>query len=255
MNFSVVPLKVQIWGLPPHCKTSKMSHRIGACLGTVKDSEIWETRDKGSFIKVTIDFDTNSPLKAGINVGSQTDGVMWVDFRYERLPQFCYACDLVDHEESYCTLRDQQRNKDDDEENVLGPWLRAAQIGRRSLVNNKSTPSQPRQAPTPRKTQLSKDMMDMLASLSVSKAHPAAPDVVQTTETNTEDFQDPTKTATPDHEPKSHTPPSGDNFAGINYARQSKGEKSTVKDKENVAPSTIAQLLPHTNISAVDPKT
>ncbi|KAJ1439268.1 hypothetical protein SESBI_02640 [Sesbania bispinosa] len=35
IEFNLVDLKVQIWGLPAHCKTSKMGVKIGTCLRKV----------------------------------------------------------------------------------------------------------------------------------------------------------------------------------------------------------------------------
>ncbi|KAJ1390239.1 Zinc knuckle CX2CX4HX4C [Sesbania bispinosa] len=161
-NFSVVPLNMQIWGLPLHCRTTKMETKIGACMGEVRDSEVFEIKEKGFFVKVLIKFDTTKPLKAGINVGSRDDGVSWVDFRYEKLPQFCYSCGLVG------SLKKQNENQ---EEPALGPWLRASQFGRRiqSQDYRKSAPSHPGRS----REKLSKDLLDMLSALSVTKKHVA----------------------------------------------------------------------------------
>ncbi|KAJ1381862.1 Zinc knuckle CX2CX4HX4C [Sesbania bispinosa] len=108
LNFTFVPLKVQIWGLPFHCRTTKMGYRIGSCLGEVKDSAIFEE-----------------------------NGVMWVDFQYERLPQFCYSCGLVVHEEDTCGSHTSQVEQEDRGEGNLGPWLRGSQVGRRIADNQK----------------------------------------------------------------------------------------------------------------------
>ncbi|KAJ1382069.1 Zinc knuckle CX2CX4HX4C [Sesbania bispinosa] len=131
LKFTTVPLRVQILGLPFHCRTPRMGHRIGSCLGEVKDSEIFEVREKGSFIKILVEFDSTKPLLPGIQIGSQTDRLMWVYFQYERLPQFCYSCGIVGHEEDTCGSSPSAGEKEDSEESNLGPWLRASQVGRR----------------------------------------------------------------------------------------------------------------------------
>ncbi|KAJ1425952.1 Zinc knuckle CX2CX4HX4C [Sesbania bispinosa] len=99
LNFHIIPLKIQIWGLPLHCRTSKMGRKIGAAMGEVMESDLFEIRERGSFVKVTILFDSSKPLKHGIHVGSKTDGITLVDFQYERLPQFCSSCCLIGHDE------------------------------------------------------------------------------------------------------------------------------------------------------------
>ena len=50
-------------------------------------------------------------------------GLKWVEFRYERIPIFCYSCGKVDHDERDClqwirsnvTLRPKEKQ--------FGPWL------------------------------------------------------------------------------------------------------------------------------------
>ncbi|KAJ1420356.1 Zinc knuckle CX2CX4HX4C [Sesbania bispinosa] len=104
VEFSKVLLSVQLWGLPPHCRTPKMGRKIGACLGRVEESEVYEGRDKITFVKLLVEVDTQKPLLPGIPVGSHMDGVTWVDFRYERLPQFCYKRGHIGHDEDSCKV-------------------------------------------------------------------------------------------------------------------------------------------------------
>ncbi|KAJ1414343.1 Zinc knuckle CX2CX4HX4C [Sesbania bispinosa] len=131
--FSKVPLKVQISGLTAHCRPAHMGRRIGACLGEVKESDIFESKERGSFIKIPVEFDISKPLRPGVNVGSQEDGVMWVDFQYERLPQFCYPCGLIGHEEDFCGAHPDKSTRDNQKESDLGPWLRAYIVGRKLI--------------------------------------------------------------------------------------------------------------------------
>ncbi|KAJ1421140.1 Zinc knuckle CX2CX4HX4C [Sesbania bispinosa] len=131
LNFSIVPLKIQIWGLPLHCRTVQMGRKIGECMGVVRESEIFEVRDRGSFIKILVDFDTTKPLLPGVNIGNRVDGVLWVDFRFERLPQFCYTCGLIGHEEDTCNSDHAKTNNSENAEHDFGPWLRASAVSRK----------------------------------------------------------------------------------------------------------------------------
>ncbi|KAJ1401079.1 Zinc finger, CCHC-type [Sesbania bispinosa] len=169
LNFSTVPLKIQIWGLPFHCRSVSMGRRIGACLGEVKQSNIFESREKGSFIKVLVDFDLSKPLLAGVNVGSQVDGIMWVDFRYERLPQFCYSCGLIGHEEDDCENVHVQAERDGQEESTLGPWLRSSVLGRKVVENNRESESKADKHSRPKRKNVPKEVLNMLSSLSINK--------------------------------------------------------------------------------------
>jgi hypothetical protein len=61
------------------------------------------------------------------------DGINWVDFRYENLPMFCFACGLVGHNEDQCsnpTLPLAEGGV-----NPRGPWLRSNIYGKRINEN------------------------------------------------------------------------------------------------------------------------
>ncbi|KAJ1379230.1 Zinc knuckle CX2CX4HX4C [Sesbania bispinosa] len=146
-----------------------MGFKIGASIGEVFDSELFETKEKGSFIKIMVCFDTTKPLKPGIHVGSKSDGVSWVDFLYEKIPQFCYSCGLVGHDEDGCSQQTGENKKETDAP-MLGPWLRATQWGRKASPSSKaadykcnSHPNKPKQAPLPN------EVLSLLSSLSVTK--------------------------------------------------------------------------------------
>ncbi|MCI23299.1 DUF4283 domain protein, partial [Trifolium medium] len=42
VEFTHAPVWIQLWGLPPHCKTKKMGESIGNLLGTVEAAEFYE---------------------------------------------------------------------------------------------------------------------------------------------------------------------------------------------------------------------
>ncbi|KAJ1422241.1 Zinc knuckle CX2CX4HX4C [Sesbania bispinosa] len=130
VDFSNVLVRMQIWGLPSHCQTVRMGFKIGACMGRVQEVEIFETKEKGIYLRCLIEMDVTKPLLGGISVGSKEDGVSWISFQYERLPQFCYACGLVGHEEELCKRRRKSELVGEgSEEEEWGPWLRASQFG------------------------------------------------------------------------------------------------------------------------------
>lgn len=50
----------------------------------------------------------------------------WVDFKYERLPIFCYWCGKVDHDELDCTQWLWSKESPRAEVKQFGAWLRAS---------------------------------------------------------------------------------------------------------------------------------
>ncbi|KAJ1438438.1 hypothetical protein SESBI_03049 [Sesbania bispinosa] len=105
LNFSNVPVHIQLWGLPNYCKTKKMGQRIGPCMGVVTESEIYEVRDKGTFIRLRVMMDISKPLKAGIHAGN--------------------------HSEEFCPAKDTNEGNKENNHNTRGPWMRAPQTGGR----------------------------------------------------------------------------------------------------------------------------
>lgn len=121
--FMIAPLWIQMWNLPIHCITREVGRKIGSLFCKVTDVIVppGGSRD-GKHLKVLVEADISQPLLRGSMV--KLDGtVSWVDFRYERCPDFCYNCGIVGHGEKNCTdklgnIRNQSRNQ-------YGMWLRA----------------------------------------------------------------------------------------------------------------------------------
>ncbi|KAJ1415430.1 Zinc knuckle CX2CX4HX4C [Sesbania bispinosa] len=117
--------------------TKKIGIKVGACLGKVMDSEIYENRERGTYIRLLVEINNQKPLLTGIPVGSQKDGVTWVDFRYEKVPKFCYQCGCIGHNEDICKNPPSGSSGEQAEEKTFGPWLRAAHIGWKVIHDQK----------------------------------------------------------------------------------------------------------------------
>jgi hypothetical protein len=129
VDFNHAPIWVQLWGLPPHCKTKKMGESIGNFLGKVEAAEFYEYPGKKMIIKVKVSINVYQPIQTGILIGSHKDGTTWIDFRYENLPHVCFKCGILGHDEKLCQNEPQQI-----EGNApLGPWIRSNQFGRRVM--------------------------------------------------------------------------------------------------------------------------
>ena len=63
-------------------------------------------------------------------MGNHMEQAVWIDFRYEGIPGFCFNCGKIGHYEDMCPLPN--KSKDDPSfVNPLGPWLRSNHYGRR----------------------------------------------------------------------------------------------------------------------------
>jgi hypothetical protein len=129
IDFDHVPVWIQLWGLPHHCKTKAMGRHLGSLTGEVENFEVYEYSGKKLIIKIKVAINVHKPIPSEIHVGNPTNGNCWVDFRYEKLPQFCFNCGLIGHAASLC------HNQALNMETLapLGPWIRSTQYGKRKM--------------------------------------------------------------------------------------------------------------------------
>ena len=48
-------------------------------------------------MKVKILFNVKKPIRAGMFIGNDEDGINWVDFRFENFLMFCFGYGLFGH--------------------------------------------------------------------------------------------------------------------------------------------------------------
>ncbi|MCH94497.1 DUF4283 domain protein, partial [Trifolium medium] len=70
LDFDHVPVWIQLWGLPPHCKTKQMGESLGALMGKVEASEFYEYPGKNVTIKIKVAINIHNPITSGIHVGN-----------------------------------------------------------------------------------------------------------------------------------------------------------------------------------------
>ena len=79
----------------------------------------------GCYLRIRVTLDISQPLSRGRIVRIGSSNSRWVEFKYERLPVFCYLCGKMDHDEKECIdwLRSVGSINAEDKQN--GPWLHA----------------------------------------------------------------------------------------------------------------------------------
>lgn len=92
------------------------------------------------YMRVRVTADLAKPLKRRMKIRKTGDEWLWINFKYENVPTFCFICGLLGHSERYCG-----RLFDTPEHEIVKPygiWMRAPLrrqtklIGERWLCND-----------------------------------------------------------------------------------------------------------------------
>lgn len=83
-------------------------------------------RNEGRHMKILVEIDLSKPLLRGTTLNVNGDR-RWVNFKYEKCPDFCYSCGLVGHGNKMCPLNGVSTNNHSEAQ--FGTWLRAGGKG------------------------------------------------------------------------------------------------------------------------------
>ena len=118
---------VQIHGLPTMSQTKEVGMCIGETLGVVEKVDVDDSGFcMGEFLRIRVSLNITEPLCRGRKIRLGRENLRWVDFKYERLPIFCYWCGMMDHDEKECLLWIRSKETLRLEEKQFGAWLRAS---------------------------------------------------------------------------------------------------------------------------------
>nr|POE51941.1 uncharacterized protein CFP56_75213 [Quercus suber] len=124
VTFSVLPIWVQVWGLPFDLINEEAAWDIGKGLGHVVevDNKTFSS-EQARFIRIRVEILLHKPIRRGGYVLSPEGDRVRVGFKYERMVGLCYQCGLFGHDAKECpNPKDQQLT-----ENPYGEWLKAGQ--------------------------------------------------------------------------------------------------------------------------------
>ncbi|CAL1399287.1 unnamed protein product [Linum trigynum] len=107
-SFIMVPLWVQMWGIPNHCRTVAFGKRVaGSKIGKVLEAGAFAIQGiSGHFIKTKVLLDITQPLRSQLYASNPLVGEFWVTLVYEFLPLLCYHCGRLGHMAPNCVYPD-----------------------------------------------------------------------------------------------------------------------------------------------------
>ncbi|KAK4844591.1 hypothetical protein QYF36_022078 [Acer negundo] len=100
---------VQIHQVLILCMTKKIGWFLGGMIGEVLDVDDGNSEEAGGkFMRVRVRLEIDKPLKRCLRIDILGDGVESVMLlRYERLPNHCFKCGMIDHSMQECLSSEQ----------------------------------------------------------------------------------------------------------------------------------------------------
>ncbi|KAK2637677.1 hypothetical protein Ddye_025472 [Dipteronia dyeriana] len=93
-------------------------------------------------MKVKVSLDISKPLKRWLRLKlSKSDEVTMVSLKYERLPEFCYACGRIGHGMKECLDEEARKVALDGSTTKFGCWLKATMIEKKTRFTSQDNGS------------------------------------------------------------------------------------------------------------------
>lgn len=104
-SFRSYPLRIRVWNIPQHWLSIEIGKKIGSLVGTTLDVLLGDVGSREvMYIKILAETDLSKPLIRGTKLKYKMREI-WVEFRYEQLPFFCYYCSCIGHNKRICAVR------------------------------------------------------------------------------------------------------------------------------------------------------
>lgn len=116
---------VHVHDLPMMARNVYIGRLIGDSLGRFDDVDLVDRKvEWDEFMRIRVSIDITKPLvhKKRLNIGLPVPA--WINFTYERLPDFCFWCGQLGHSLKECHLC-MEKNKTEGKSQPYGNWLRA----------------------------------------------------------------------------------------------------------------------------------
>lgn len=94
---------LQIYDLPVGFNSECILKSIGNYVGKFVEAD--EKNFEGSwrnYLRVKVALDVQKPLKSQMKIKKAGGEWLWIRFKYERLPSFCFYCGLIGHSDKFC---------------------------------------------------------------------------------------------------------------------------------------------------------
>lgn len=105
VSFETSLFWVQAHGLPLPYLSDAYAEKVAMRAGIFKglQNKPHNKRPSLKFLHFRVDLFIEKPLPAGFFLPTSKESMLWIQFKIEKLPAFCYGCGRVGHEQKCCT--------------------------------------------------------------------------------------------------------------------------------------------------------
>jgi len=133
MIFDPAALGIRMYTLPLACMGRETEQKIDSSVGKVEDVDVNDdVPGWGEFLHVKVAVELLKPLARGRMMHVHNRSI-WIAFKYEKLPKFCYRCSVIMHGRLRCVRSGSRRTSNVEDEQPYGPWLRVTFPLRRGM--------------------------------------------------------------------------------------------------------------------------
>lgn len=99
---------------------------LGSKAGYVKEVESHKNRASWNrWLRARVRVHVSTPLKNGFWLTAPNGSRILVAFKFEKLPDYCYICGCLDHNENDCNKELELKYSSEEVQCLYGDWLRA----------------------------------------------------------------------------------------------------------------------------------
>lgn len=103
IKISELYMWVQVYELPIGFKSECILKSIGDYVGRFMESDPKNfVRMCRNFLRIKVAIDISRPLRSKMRIKKAGGEWLWIQFKYEQLPSFCFFCGLIGHTEKFC---------------------------------------------------------------------------------------------------------------------------------------------------------
>ena len=135
MDFSSIPLWIQVHDLPIEYMLGENAKEIRALVGKVLDVDLMGDGKicMSKFLRVKVEIKVENPLWSGFFLDRKPQPNLWIQFKYERIAEFCFQRGRLEQLKAKCTWWNSSDEKLMHKEPYgFGPWMKAELINKRT---------------------------------------------------------------------------------------------------------------------------